>query len=92
MMKMLVNDVREIDSLRSHVAAQAVQCQRSEREMWAAIGRLADAYQSLVCQVSDLSDSVVSLRRLVVWCIAVAVVAAVSSLACVGGLLWLILR
>lgn len=91
-MRMLVDDVREIDSLRSHVAARDVESQQTEREMWAAIGRLADAYQSLVCQVSELSDRVASLRRLLIWCIAVAVVSAVSSLACVGGLLWLILR
>lgn len=65
-------DVREIESLRSHVAMQAVACQRSEREMWRAIGRLADAYQSLVFEMELI-------RRYMLWIVCATVVSAICS-------------
>ena len=76
----LVSEVREIDSLRLHVAANAAECRETEAEMWRAIGRMADAWQSVVAEM-------MLLRRWMIWCCVAAIVSAFSSLICVVILL-----
>lgn len=75
----LLQDVRDVESLKNHVALRAMECERTEREMWRAISRIADAYQSLVCEM-DL------LRRWLFWVVVAACISALCSLIGVGVL------
>lgn len=42
--------VQEVDSVRGHLAQEVVRSKRAEVELWQAVSRLADSYQSLCLQ------------------------------------------
>lgn len=45
------DDVTEVDSVRGHLACEVVRSTRAETELWSAVSRLADSYQTLCLQM-----------------------------------------